>query len=425
MNAIKESLADHRFQHLFIECLGWDRIRVDALSVLLGGSRFSIEGIAQKRGFVVFACPTHRTVLSDRQSLRSIQKAIRKNYHEHIIVHYSDTPKKQVWQWTVQEPGGRGVRHHEHPFFSDNPPPKLLDRLNRLTIRWEEEEKTTLVGVLGRVREVLLPQSEFNLFVRKPFYARRSDALAMAVTRGEPGAFDEFVRFHIPLARKASRMLVRWFAMSPDDAEQIAMIGLLEAAKRFDPERGYQFSTYASFWLRQVCRRYGLEWGYPIRPPDHTFWPCFRMQYVEAELISTWGEVEAREKLIAELSAAGIELTLWERFRRARDLACFSDIDPIEIRYLTSSSRQQSPFDATNVSVLRDDILNAIASLPPKQSQILLLRYGIGQPEHTLQEVADLLGLSRERVRQLQVKAEERLQLLMTRLGYDDTDAIT
>lgn len=419
----EHALADHAFEHLFVECLGWDRARIQGVIVATNHSESQLRPIAQKRGFVVFVCPTHRTVLADRQLLRAMQRAIRKTYHEHIIIHYSETPKKQVWQWAIQMPDGRGIRHREHPFFSASPPPRLLERLNRLAVTWDEEENTTLVDVLARVRDVLLPDSELDLFAKWPAYAKKSDALAMAVKRREPGAFDEFVKLHMPLARKSSRMLIRWFEMTPDDAEQTAMIGLLEAARRFDPERGFQFSTYASYWIRQACQRYGLEWGFPLRLPTYAFWPCYRMQFIETELIATWGQQEARERLSIELKAAGIEPDQWERFRRARDLACFSDLDADDIRHLQARGSSEMAIDAAANAVLHDDLAKALETLLPRQAQILSLRFGIGQRMHTLQEVAEQLGITRERVRQIQVKAEERLQRELRKIGYS-ADAV-
>jgi RNA polymerase sigma factor (sigma-70 family) len=419
MDSITSALSTHSFEHLFIEVLGWDRTH-SALTITFGEQDFELKSLAQKRDFIVLACSAHRVTLANRRLLQEVQRHVSRTYHEHIVIYYSETPRKQVWQWMVRVPGGKRIRHREHPFFSDDPPPRLLERLNRLAISWDEEETTTLTDVLSRVREVLLPGSEFDLFAKWPSYAAKSDALAMAVKRGEPGAFEQFVEFHMPLARKASRMLIRWFGMTPEDAEQTAMIGLLEAARRFNPERGFQFSTYASFWIRQACQRHGLEWGFPLRMPDYAFWPCYRMQYVEAELIATWGQHEAKDRLRRELMSAGVEWEQWERFRKARNLACFSDVEGNELRYLTDTSAPDIAFDLASNSVLRDDVAKALASLRPRHSQILSLRYGIGQREHTLQEVADLLGITRERVRQIQVKAEERLQSALRNVGYNE-----
>ncbi len=153
-----------------------------------------------------------------------------------------------------------------------------------LTVSLQEEEQTTLPDVLDRVRVALLPDSELNLFAKHPSYAAESDRLAMAMKRGEPGARFRRSSSSTCRWRHSSRMLIRWFEMDPDDAEQTAMIGLLEAARRFDPDRGYQFSTYAGYWIRNACqRRYGLEWGLPFHVPTHYFWSCYKLEFIETE----------------------------------------------------------------------------------------------------------------------------------------------
>lgn len=118
---IEAALAEHAFEHLFIECLGWDRAQVSE-QIHLPAIQCDLTGIAHKRGFTVFIAETHRTVLANRQLLRRIQRRLRKSYHEHILIHYCETPRKQVWQWATTLGDGRRMLHREHPFFSNEPP---------------------------------------------------------------------------------------------------------------------------------------------------------------------------------------------------------------------------------------------------------------------------------------------------------------
>ena len=417
MDNIKSTLAVHQFEHLFLELLGWDRFRS---TVTVNGLETAVDlvAVAQKRGVVVFACPLHRTDLANRSLLRQHQRQVRKLHHEHILIHFCETPRKQVWQWVTAVGDGKRVLHREHPFFSHDPPPRLLERLEDLAIPIEMEENTTLVDVLDRVRAALFPDSELNLFAKKPWYAKRSDQLAMDLKAGKPGAFGEFVEFHLPLARRSSRMLVRWFGMDADDAEQTAMIGLLEAARRFDPERGYQFSTYASYWIRQSCQRYGVEWGLPMRVPIHRFWPCYRMTFVRAELIATHGERGAESRFNEELEAAGITREQWDDFCHARQVGCFTDVDVCDRRQLTLVDDESDNADYAIEHEMEDAVHRALESLNPRQAFILRMRYGFGSKPHTLQETADELGITRERVRQIQARAEEKLERLLRINGF-------
>ena len=406
MENINTSLAQQRFANLFIEQLGWDRPRAHALKF---ADEHVASAVAQKRGFMVFVCEVYRTDLASRALLRRHQRELRKQYHEHILIHYCEKPCKQVWQWVTSVGEERRILHREHPFFSNDPPPRLLERLEGLAIPIEQEERTTLVDVLDRVRAALLPDSELNLFAQKPWYAKQSDRLAMELKAGRPGAFGEFVEFHLPLARRASRMLVRWFGMEKDDAEQTAMIGLLEAAKRFDPERGFQFSTYARFWLRSASQRFGLEWGLPIHIPNHIFWPCYRLNFVRNELIAAHGSFEAESYFAAELANAEISPEQWHSFFQAKHLDCFSEIPRRERPTLIDHHDTPSSEHVAISIEFENAIHAAIETLKPRQQLILKMRYGIGDSAHTLQQVADHLGITRERVRQIQSKAEEML----------------
>lgn len=418
MNLIQTMLFEHRFEHLFVECLGWDRFRHD---LTIGeDENVELQGVAQKRGFAVFVCSAHRTVIANRRHLRNVQRRIRQQFHEHILIHYSETPRKQVWQWAFSGTDGRKVLHREHPFFSDAPPPRLLERLSGLAVSIDEEEAIGLTDILQKVRTALLPDNEFDLFSKYPWYAEESDRLAMAMRNGDAAAFSEFVEFHMPLARKASRMLVRWFQMDPEDAEQTAMIGLIEAARRFDPERGFQFSTYAGYWIRQCCQRYGLEWGMQIRVPSHVFWRCYRLAFERARLIAAHGERDGLVSFEVIREAEGVSAKHWSAFWTASHVSLLSDLSQGTVE----TARVIHDTEVVEVAIT-DEICLAIQqglrSLPQREATILRLRYGIGEREHTLQEIAERLGVTRERVRQIQVKAEERLEKQIAERGFAES----
>lgn len=405
MGGVAAALAGHAFEHLFIECLGWDRLRATT-AITVQEATLRLTTVGHKRDFPIFHCPADRTVLANRRLLRDVQRQLRRRYHEHILIYSCETPRKQVWQWATTVADGCRILHREHPFFSSDPPQRLVERLEGLKFSLQEEEKTTLSEVLHRVRAALLPDSGLNLFARYPSYAVKSDRLAMAMKRGEPGAYNRFVEFHMPLARHSSRMLIRWFGMDPDDAEQTAMIGLMEAARRFDPERGYQFSTYAGYWLRQICQRYGLEWGLLLHVPTHYFWTCYKLEFIETELIAAHGQHEATCFFSAKLEEAGITPQQWQYYKSARHFCRFSDLDPRQLTKIGGAGRKLSYFqEKEEIRLTVERILN---SLHPKQAKILKMRYGIGHRECTLQEIGEHLGITRERVRQIQKKAEEK-----------------
>ena len=407
MGDIEAALAEHAFEHLFIECLGWDRVRAH-VPLHVRDMPFTLQAVAQKRGFTVFSCHTHRTVLADRKLLREIQQRLRKTHHEHILISNCGTPRKQVWQWATLVAGQRRILHREHPFFSDQPPQRLLERIQGLAVSFQDEEQTRLTDVLDRVRTALLPDNELNLFTKHPRYAYESDRLALAMRNGEPRAFEQFVELHRPLVRHASRRLARWFEMDAEDAQQTAMIGLIIAAQRWEPERGCQFSTYAHHWLLHACEKYGQKWGTWFHVPQNWFFPCYRLRFTRTRLVAAYGEREAESRFDVELAAAGISREKWTTFCAARQVEFLSKVEAAR-RVCPDSTGAAAVMDAANSDELRDAVACALRSLSSRHGQIVRLRYGIGDREHTLQEVADKIGVSRERVRQIQTKAEEKL----------------
>lgn len=214
-------------------------------------------------------------------------------------------------------------------------------------------------------------------------------------------------------------MLVRWFHMDSDDAEQTAMIGLIEAARRFDPERGFQFSTYAGYWIRNAYQRYGLQWGLQIRVPPHIFWRCYRLTFERTRLIATLGESDGLKEFESFRTTHGISSKQWNSFWTA------SHVDFLSELHVNETNRPCSSDDSSVLTgAASDEICNEIQkclqTLPARQAEILRLRYGIGEREHTLQEVAERLGVTRERVRQIQVKAEEKLEKRIAARGFGE-----
>ncbi|GIW83197.1 MAG: hypothetical protein KatS3mg105_5004 [Gemmatales bacterium] len=218
----------------------------------------------------------------------------------------------------------------------------------------------------------------------------------------------------MPLARKSSRMLIRWFGMEPEDAEQTAVIGLVQAARRFDPELGYQFSTYGSYLIRQSCQRYGLEFGLPIRIPVHAFWPCYKLQFEQQRLVAAHGPRKAQQLFKRRLREESISPDQWAAFQASYDMESFTDTTNDEFRKLWNiTDKTSEPINELRTAELKSIVRNALQHLRPRDAKVIMLRYGIDNREHTLEEVGQILGVTRERVRQIQARAEDRLQYLL------------
>lgn len=409
MEEFARQLATHDFQSLFIEALGWDRAS-RWLSVETDDRSFVLRVLAEKRGVQVATCFVDRYSLFNRGRLRRIQKEFARSAHEHILVSYSDDPKKQVWQWAVRLPDGRRLRHREHPFFSATPPEPLLARLEQLAFSLDEEESTTLIDVLGRVRAALDTRSELNLFVRKPVYAEQSDQLALAMRDGGLSEFHEFVLFHRALAKWATKRLSRWPGLDEEDAEQIGLLGIINAARKFKPELGYQFSTYATTAIKRRCHRHGPDEGLLIRVPAPVYWPHWHTQRAAERLETRHGFGRGRA-FIDWLQARDSKFSAgWTRFRAATRI---QSIDDRMTNAKEAVRRLPDPAMDPCGQLLRaeePDVVGwALDALSDEDAWIIRLRYGLGERARTLNEVGIMLGLTRERIRQRQLKAEKQL----------------
>jgi RNA polymerase sigma factor (sigma-70 family) len=377
---------------------------------------FEFEAVAQKRGFQVLLCIADRRVLFNRGLLRRIQGLVSKTIHEHILIYSCNRPPKQVWQWAVRMPDGRKLRHREHPFFSGSPPASLLSRLKGFRFSLDEEADVTFVDALQRVRTALDAPPELNLFARRPWYAERSDKLAVAMAQGDEGAFHAFILLHRPLARHIAKRLQRTFGMDADDAEQIGVIGLIEAARRFNPERGTQFSTYATYWVRQACQRFGPDAALFIRLPAY-FVESFLPFQRHIEKLASHGPARAKD----ELARLGAEdrwfLPRWMAFERAMNVRSLSHRG--EPEYFEARSLQAAVEDEPLQRVLYEErverIRAAMACLNERDRRFLRLRYGMEGGPQTLDEIGQTAGITRERVRQILLTAEKKLRTVVSR----------
>lgn len=407
VETIAHYLRDHSLTGLFID-LGWEHDSPGAFSLTVDGRMLSFSHVAHKRGLRVVRCQTERAVLSNRGLLRAFQKLLSRTCHEHILIFTCEEPRKQVWQWAVRLPDGRSMRHREHPFFSQQPPPALLARLSELRVTLEEEENVRLVDALERVRRALDTTAELKLFARRPNYAERSDKLARAVQRGDPGAMHQFVLFHRPLARKISQRLQHWFDLPEDDAEQIGCLGLIEAAARFKPERGFQFSTYASWWIKHACQRLGPDAALLVRVPLGAFWNCFRLTHDIEHIEAAGGSAAVREHLAEMEVSDPWQANRLHAYRRARGIDTLSDRSLLR-RAARIPDGTRPPIDRFLLADSVAEVRAALRHLDPRAAEVIRSRYGFDGEVQTLEAIGRRLHLTKERVRQIEAKAEQKL----------------
>lgn len=239
--------------------------------------------------------------------------------------------------------------------------------------------------------------------------------LQVAVREGKR-AKDTFVEHNLRLAMDTAAKYARSQSrLEYEDLIQEATIGLMRAVDKFDPERGFKFSTYATWWCRQACQRAIANYGRAIRLPMHVEADVRKLAAVVDEF-STYQDTVSRHEVAEFL---GWEFDYLEDIWEHMDNSKLESLDnPLSeesgITYAdTLVDSDQTPVeDVGTESSFANDILKALSILPKREYNVLVMHHGLAglQEPMTLQDIGNHMGLTRERVRQLEAKAIARLR---------------